>query len=77
MTDLFTLLGKEGAPSSTRTTVYNLWGGDRQMNILEYLKTEILDEKRIESRVPVTNSSPDKENGTVVSFFEIDIALKI
>ena len=52
-------------------------GGDRQMNILEYLKTEILDEKRLESRVPVTNSSPDKENGTVVSFFERDIALKI
>jgi len=51
-------------------------GGDRQMNILEYLKTEILDEKRLESRVPI-NNSPDKENGTVVSFFERDIALKI
>jgi len=51
-------------------------GGDRQMNILEYLKTEILDEKRLESRIPL-NSSPDKENGTVVSFFERDIALKI
>ena len=52
-------------------------GGDRQLNILEYLKTEILDEKRLESRLPVVNSSPDKENGTVVSFFEKDIALKI
>jgi len=52
-------------------------GGDRQMNILEYLKTEILDEKRLESRIPINNSSPDKENGTVVSFFERDIALKI
>jgi len=50
--------------------------GDRQMNILEYLKTEILDDKRLESRIPI-NTSPDKENGAVVSFFEKDIALKI
>ena len=46
-------------------------GGDRQVNILEYLKTEILDDKRQEQRLTVT----DKENGSVM--FDKDIALKI
>lgn len=48
-------------------------GGDRQVNILEYLKTEILDDKRQEQRLTVT----DKENGSVMPMFDKDIALKI
>ena len=47
---------------------------NRQVNILEYLKTEILDDKRPEQRLTVS----DKENGSVIpSMFEKDIALKI
>ena len=48
-------------------------GGDRQVNILEYLKTEILDDKRQDQRMTVT----DKENGSVMPLFDKDIALKI
>ena len=49
-------------------------GPDRQVNILEYLKTEILDDKRADQRLTVS----DKENGSVLpAMFEKDIALKI
>lgn len=47
-------------------------GSDRQVNILEYLKTEILDDKRQDQRLTVS----DKENGSV-TMFDKDIALKI
>ena len=49
---------------------------NRQVNILEYLKTEILDDKRPEQSQRLTVS--DKENGSVLpGMFDKDIALKI
>ena len=54
--------------------VLDTGGPDRQVNILEYLKTEILDDKRPDQRLTVS----EKENGSVLpAMFDKDIALKI